>query len=165
MTIRYSHPISRLLSVVVLALALSGCGVLTGGTTKTISVNSNPSTARLTTEPLTGSFTTPAALELERKKTYTLVLWKEGYEETQYPIIRKMRTVPLIIDIFCLACIVVDAVTGGWWDLQPETVTVTLPPLQDGLEPIEVRIFSGGDETAPIRVESTESVHIRLIEN
>ena len=151
--------------VLAAALSLSGCGVMFGGTTKTISVNSRPTEARLTTEPLTGTFSTPAILELERKNSYTLVLWKEGYEETQFPITRRMRTGPLILDILFtgLLGVVVDHFTGGWWDLQPETVSVTLQPLQDGLEPIVVTISASESEDGALRVEADQPVRLRVL--
>lgn len=78
-----------------LAVSLSGCGVMFGGTTKDISVVSTPSEARLTTEPLTGSFTTPATLTLNRKTAYTLVVWKEGYREAQVPIEKHIARRPV----------------------------------------------------------------------
>jgi hypothetical protein len=157
--------------VVALTLSLSGCGVIFGGTTKTISVASSPSVARLTTEPLTGSFTTPVTLTLERKKSYTLIAWKEGYRETQFPIRKKMRKGPLIIDILFtgLVGVVVDAATGGWWDLQPEEATITLERLDDsvpGPDVIEVTISTAtADAAAPLRVESTEPVRVKLVQN
>ncbi len=150
-----------------LALASAGCGVMFGGTTKSITVNSNPSAARLTTEPLTGTYSTPATLELERKHRYTLVLWKEGYEEAQYPLARKLRTGPLILDILFtgLVGVAVDHFTGGWWDLQPESVMVNLRPLQDGLEPITVTIAPEGwaEDGGGVRVDAPVPVQVRVL--
>ena len=157
----------RLTLTLALALALSGCGVLIGGTTKTISVGSDPTSARLTTEPLTGSYTTPTVLELERKKSYTLVLWKEGYQETQFPIQRKIRPLVLVADILMTALvfpIVVDAVTGGWWDLRPEVVTVTVEPLDEssGLAPITVTISTAESAGGSVSLHTTEAVGVRV---
>lgn len=152
-----------------LAMSLSGCGVIFGGTTKTITVASTPTEARLTTAPLTGSFTTPASLTLNRKTAYTLVVWKEGYQEAQFPITKSMRVGPLILDILFtgLIGVVVDAATGGWWDLQPEEAAVTLVRLEDNLDGpavIEVTI-SAGTGDAPVQVDATEAVRVRVIEN
>ena len=153
-----------------LAMSLSGCGVILGGTTKTISIASTPSEARLTTEPLTGSFTTPARLTLNRKTAYTLVVWKEGYREAQVPIEKHMRVGPLVFDILFtgLIGVVVDAATGGWWDLQPTEASVTLERLDDhvdGPAVIEVTISKDVGEGAAIHVDATQSVRVRVIEN
>jgi hypothetical protein len=161
----------RVSTTLSLALFLSGCGVIFGGTSKTLSVVSTPTEARLTTEPLTGSFTTPATLTLQRKTAYTLVVWKEGYREAQFPIQKSMRVVPLVFDILFtgLIGVVVDAATGGWWDLQPEEASVTLERVDDSVDGpavIEVRIST--DEPAgdgKVRVDATEEVQLRIIEN
>ena len=152
-----------------LAMSLSGCGVILGGTTKTITVVSTPSEARLTTEPLTGSFTTPATLTLNRKTAYTLVVWKEGYREAQFPIEKHMRVGPLVFDILVgLVGVVVDWATGGWWDLRPTEASVTLERLDDyvdGPAVIEVTIWKDVGEGAAIHVDATEAVRVRVIEN
>jgi len=159
----------RLSTTLGLVLLMSGCGVIFGGTTKSLSVASTPSAARLTTEPLTGSSTTPTMISLARKNAYTLVLWKEGYQETQVAIQKKMRIGPLVADILLsgLIGVVVDAVTGGWWDLQPDQVTATLEPLQDGagLEPILVTVSSSSQRPGPVMVTAPSPVHVRLIQN
>lgn len=163
-----SAPSVRPLLVLPLVIALSGCGTIFGGTTKMLSVNSTPSQARLTTEPLTAEFTTPATLTLERKKSYTLVVWAEGYREAQFPIQRKMRVGVLVLDIlFGLVPVIVDAATGGWWDLQPEVASVTLQRLEDftdGPEVIEVTI-STSPVLGEVTVGATEIVHVEVIEH
>ncbi len=152
-----------------LAMSSSGCGVILGGTTKTISVTSSPSEARLTTEPLTGSFTTPATLVLNRKTAYTLVVWKEGYQEAQFPIIKSMRVGPLIADILLgLVGVIVDAATGGWWDLKPADAAITLVRLDDDVDGpaiIEVTISKDAGDGSPIRVDASEAVRVRIIEH
>lgn len=160
----------RPIFALVLVMSLSGCGVIFGGTTKTISVVSTPSEARLTTEPLTGSFSTPATLTLNRKTAYTLVVWKEGYRETQFPIQKSMRVGPLILDILFtgLIGVVVDAATGGWWDLQPTEASITLERLDDDVDGpavIEVTISKDVGGGGPIYVDATEAVRVRVIEN
>lgn len=151
-----------------LAISLSGCGVIFGGTTKEISVVSTPTEARLTTEPLTGLFTTPATLTLNRKTAYTLVIWKEGYREAQVPIQKSMRVGPLIFDIVTGGLgVLVDWATGGWWDLKPTESSITLERLDDrvdGPAVIEVTFSKDGGEGAPIRVDATETVRVRVIE-
>ena len=83
---------------VAVALSLQGCGVMFGGTTETIRVSSSPAAARLTTEPTTGTFTTPATLELN---SYVLTASLDGYRPAELQIRQEMRTGPLSL-IFCL---------------------------------------------------------------
>ncbi len=152
-----------------LAMAIPGCGVIFGGTTKDISVVSTPSEARLTTEPLTGSFTTPATLTLNRKTAYTLVVWKEGYREAQVPIQKSIRVGPLVFDILIGGIgVLVDWATGGWWDLQPTEASITLERLDDSVDGpavIEVTFSKDAGEGGPIHVDATEAVRVRVIEN
>ena len=165
-TCSVSRGAARSLLTLAAALSLSGCGVVFGGTTKDITVVSTPTESQLTTEPVTGSFTTPATLTLQRKTPYTLVVWKEGYRETQLPLQKSIRVVPLILDLFCLVCVIVDAATGGWWDLQPEQAVVELQVLEEdsGLQPITVSLSFDADAPDQVAVEATEPVMVELRE-
>jgi len=165
-----SRAVRRVISTVGMVLVMSGCGVITGGTTKTINVVSVPTAASISSNPSSGTFTTPTALELERKNSYTLIATKEGYSEAQFQLQRRMRTGPLILDILFtgLLGVIVDAATGGWYDLQPEMVTISmeqLDPAMPGPDFIEVRI--GGVEQAEghVVVDSDESVDLTVIKN
>ena len=169
-----SHRTRRRVLSVLTALALlpllAGCGVMFGGTTKTISVTSAPSAATLSTSPSTAQFTTPASMELERKNSYTITATKEGYREAQAQIQKRMRTGPLILDILFtgLIGVVIDAATGGWYDLQPENVTMALEqmdPAQDGPDVIEVTVSFDEDEAGVAIVESTEAVQVEVVKN
>lgn len=159
----------RHLCILTLGLLLSGCGVITGGTTKTVSVVSVPSVATITSAPTSGSFTTPASIELERKHAYTLIATKDGYSEAQFQVQRRMRTGPLILDILLtgLIGVVVDAATGGWYDLQPENVTIALEqldPAMPGPDIIEVRIGPAPDSGSVV-VEADHVVSLTVVQN
>ena len=79
----------------------------------------------VTTVPVTGTLTTPASVALERKNSYTLTFMAEGYESSEFQIQHQMRTGILVADILLtgLIGVVVDAVTGGWYKLEPKTVS------------------------------------------
>ena len=151
-------------------LALPGCGVMSGGTTKIVSVASSPSAATITSSPSSGTFTTPASLELERKNSYTLIANKDGYSEATFQLQRRMRTGPLILDILFtgLIGVIVDAATGGWYDLKPETVTISmeqLDPSMPGPDVIEVRIGEADLAEGDLHVDSDQPVNITVIQN
>ena len=82
----------------------------------------------VTTVPVTGTLTTPASVALERKNSYTLTFMAEGYESSEFQIQRQMRTGILVADVLLtgLIGVVVDAVTGGWYKLEPKTVSLSL---------------------------------------
>ena len=158
----------RPLLTLTLAMSLTGCGVMFGGTTKNISITSAPSAATITTSPQTGTTTTPTTLSLERKNNYTLIATRDGYNEAQFQIRKSMRTGPLILDILFtgLLGVVVDWAIGGWWDLKPEDANITLERADDnadGPQLIQVSISSSEDDPGFLIVDATERVQIELI--
>ena len=160
----------RSLLIPPLIIILSGSGTLMGGTTQTISVATVPSSATLTTVPSSGQFTTPASLELERKNSYTLVATRDGYTEARAQLQRKMRTGPLLADIFLtgLLGVIVDAATGGWYQLTPENVTISLEqldPAMPGPDRIEGHIGQCSEEAGTFVIHSDEPVNLEVIQN
>lgn len=144
----------------------SGCGVMFGGTSQTIRVSSSPSRVELTTLPSIGTLSTPASVTLQRKNSYLLTASMDGYRPAEYQIRQEMRTGPLILDLLFtgLVGIVVDAVTGGWWNLAPRDVNLVLERIADagdaGPDEIEVHVSltASGDT---VRVESdVPGVHL-----
>ena len=149
----------RVVASVAAALSVAGCGVIFGGTTETIRVVSTPAAARLTTQPATGTFTTPASLSLQRKNSYVLTAAMDGYQPAELQIRQEMRTGPLILDILFtgLIGVVVDAVTGGWWNLEPDDATLVLERLttDSGVGPERVEIHVSIDrKSSTIGVET-----------
>ena len=161
---------ARLLILMLLPL-VAGCGVLFGGTTKSISITSAPSAATINTQPPTNVFTTPTSMELERKNSYTITASREGYRDATAQIRKSMRMGPLILDILFtgLLGVVVDAVTGGWWDLQPDNVTLVLEqtdPAQAGPDVITVMLsFQEAPDGLTAQIESSTPVRVRLEKN
>ena len=144
-----------------LSFSLAGCGTIFGGTSETIQVNSAPSGASLTTRPETATFTTPASIRLERKHTYTLIASKEGYDSAEFQLEQKMRGGMLVLDILTFPVgIVVDAITGGWWKLEPKEPSLTLEKTDvsmEGPRHIDVTITLTGDGADPTAtVDATE---------
>lgn len=154
--------VKRTAGAVLLSLSLAGCGLIFGGTSETIQVNSAPTGASLATRPETATFTTPASIELERKHNYTLIASKEGYDSAEFLIRRKIRGGIIVLDVLFTGVVgvIVDAVTGGWYKLEPKTATMVLEKTNvsmEGPERIEVTITTTNDgEDAAVSVEATE---------
>jgi hypothetical protein len=119
---------NRVVLSVAAALVLSGCGAILHGPRQNIDVQTSPGGAKLETSPATGTFTTPATLNLERKNTYLLTFTAPGYNPATFNLRNGIGTGTLIADVLLtgIVGVVVDAVTGSWYGLEPETANVTL---------------------------------------
>ena len=140
------------------AFAATGCGTIMNGTRQTVAIQSTPPGANVTTVPASASATTPGSMVLERKNNYVLTFWADGYEPAEAHLRREMRTVILVLDILAgVVGVLVDAVTGGWYQLEPETVSVTLRS-NSGLEDITVRLsILDSDHQRTVALEATRS--------
>lgn len=156
--------------VLLLTFSLAGCGTIFGGSTEIIYVNSAPNGASITTIPASGSFRTPASLTLERKNSYTLVASMEGYSSAEFLIRKNMRVGILVLDVLLtgLIGVVVDAVTGGWWNLEPDNATMVLERTDDsidGPQTIEVTLATGEDGDVVVVDASVEGVLLTVHQN
>ncbi len=126
---RTTSSIAAMAVLTLLVPAMSGCGlILGGGSRETIQVQASPADAKVTTSPSTGDFTAPTTLNLERKTNYVLTFQKDGYTQATTQIESHVRTGYVVADVLLtgLIGVVVDAATGGWSKLTPETANVTL---------------------------------------
>ena len=134
--------------VLVLAFSLSGCGAIIHGTRQDISVQSDPAGASVTTTEAS-TVTTPATLNLERKRSYVLTFSAPGYEPATFNLDNHLGGGVVAADILLtgLLGVVVDGLTGAWYSLKPESASVTLTRSGDGAGPetIHVRLSSARD--------------------
>ena len=155
----------------IMLLPLTGCGTLMGGGTQTVQVNSAPSGATVALEPDGGSFTTPASLALERKHSYTITASREGYLPATARINKSMRIGVLLADIFLFPIgVIVDAVTGAWYQLSPQTVSLVLERgdesgLAAGPDVIEVTVTVDEKKDGLAEIHSTSPVQIEVTKN
>lgn len=143
----------RALTCCLVAMAVSGCGVIFGGSSEVVRITTTPSPAQITAEPAIATASSPASLELPRKNSYVITASADGYEPAELAVTQNMRTGILVLDILFtgLIGVVVDAVTGGWWDLEPNNATLVLERIEgamiDGPEKVHVsvRLVDGDD--------------------
>ena len=135
---------------VLAAFFLSGCGAILHGSRQNIDVQSSPSGAHLETNPVSGSYTTPTTLNLERKYSYVLTFTSPGYNPATFNLHSSVGTGTVIADVLLtgLIGVLVDALTGSWYGLSPESANVTLTPSGDssGREPIHIQIRGVQDQ-------------------
>jgi hypothetical protein len=169
-----THRTVATFAAVASVLLLSSCGVMNGGRTKLIAVSSTPAAATVTTQPATGQFVTPTTLVLSRKNAYTLIVRKEGYLQSNFRI-RKVRRQGILISDIVLGMftvfvpVIVDASTGGWWDLLPDNPTITLTKADDSVEGPDLITVTLSTEKGPstgvFDVTSAEPVEIQVVRN
>ena len=149
-------------------LLISGCGAMFQGSNQTVNIQSAPSGAKFTGSPGIGEYTTPASVKLSRKNSYDLNFTKEGYKPATAHIHAAASFGYILLDVLFtgLVGVVVDAATGSWNKLSPETIIVTLEK-EDisaiGPDKIEVQLSAVGSDVQivsdgpPVEVSITES--------
>ena len=109
-----------------------GCATIFKGTTQDVSFNSYPEGARLVVNGIDRGIT-PAYLEVDSGKNLDVRFIKEGYQEVSVYIQPTGEAGWIILDLvpgILLLWIpfLVDAVTGAWYNIEPDNFTVTLSP-------------------------------------
>ncbi len=166
--------ISSVLPVACVSVLLPGCGlILGGGSRQTIQVQASPAGAKITTTPPTGDYTAPTNLNLERKTSYVLNFTKEGYSPATFQLASHTRGGIVVADVLLtgLIGVIVDAATGAWSKLSPETATVSLTKIAavPGPDTITVGIRMGHTREAKVvDVQSSEPgvmIHVEPVQH
>jgi hypothetical protein len=105
---------------------LIGCASIFKGTSTNVDFSSDPYGAKVYVNGnLMG--TTPVKLKLESKKVYNIEFKKEGFETKTFTITNHVGAGWIILDILGgLVPVVIDAVTGAWYNLDQDNVNVIL---------------------------------------
>ena len=155
-------------SIICTVIWATGCAAISQGTKQTIPVQSSPNAASVAVSGI--SYTTPTTLELERKNEYVLSFSKEGYESAQIRITKHLSGGYLAADILLtgLLGVVIDGITGAWYNLKPETVTVSLGKMSNipGPDKIEIAI-EGVDKSDKLDITSSVpdvDIHVMPVE-
>ena len=147
---------------------LFGCGAMFQGSSQTVGIQSTPSGAKVTGSPGIGEYTTPASVTLSRKNSYDLTFTKDGYKPATAHIHATAKFGYILLDVLFtgLVGVVVDAATGSWNGLTPETVIVSLEKEDMGAigpDKIEVQLSAIGSDIqivsdgSPIEIRITKS--------
>ncbi len=103
-------------------------------------------------------------MNLERKNNYTLTFSAPGYTSSKFEITRSMRVGIVVADVLLtgLIGVIVDAATGAWYKLSPETVNVSLAktdanaPGPDQLD-IAIALRPGADNKTEVKIDPSFS--------
>jgi hypothetical protein len=120
-----------LVAAAAVVIGQMGCATIFTGTSQDVTIASEPTKASVKVvsaaglEVYTGS--TPATVVLPKKKEYVVTLTLDGYEQVKVPISQSFQTM-VIGNIICggIPGGVIDLLTGAFWVLEPEAISVTL---------------------------------------
>ena len=132
--------------VIAASAALSGCGVMVNSTHQTIVAASEPSGAEVRAGPPELPYWTPALLTLPRKHEYLLTFDLPGYRTASLEIRHRVNPGIVVADVLFTGGlgIVVDAITGSWYQLAPKRAFVVLEAIE-GAERVAVALDLEGD--------------------
>jgi len=115
---------------VVLALLTplsAGCASIVNGTHQTVRLTSLPEGAGVAVDDRPTNRTTPAYVRLARNSDYTLTVSMAGYMPQEVTIEHRLQAEFVVIDLLLgLVPLIIDASTGGWYELLPGRAKVTL---------------------------------------
>ncbi len=125
-------PTYRLVSLVFIFFLTTGCATIIKGTNQEIPISSDPSGADILVDgQLVG--TTPADVEIKRKRDHLVEIKKTGYQPKSVPVVKNVGgAVWGNIIAGGLIGWGVDAASGAQNNLTPKTIYVRLEPVGGG---------------------------------
>ncbi|MEQ1621708.1 MAG: hypothetical protein ABL919_09895 [Methylococcales bacterium] len=122
----------ELLTALIMMLALNGCGTVFGGLSQDIKLSSDPSNVQVLDVPTGIKYSTPATVSLKKGSAHSFVFSKAGYKNEIVPLRREARFLWWFLDSFSLGIgNLIDAGTGGLFDIKPGQVHVVLDPVKE----------------------------------
>ena len=121
----------QLASFIFSLIFVVSCATIIKGTSQNISIDSSPPKAKVVVKTTGGveEFTgeTPASVKLSKKKEYVATISLEGYKDATVQITQNFEAWT-IGNIICGGVIglIVDAVDGAMWKLEPDQIKITL---------------------------------------
>jgi len=105
----------------------SGCATLFAGKTATVHVQSTPPGASVLVDgnPVGG---TPGVVQVSNKSAHQIRFQLSGYEDAGCTLTTSVGAGWVILDVFLLVSIIVDAVTGDWSSVDQVECVRTLRP-------------------------------------
>jgi hypothetical protein len=100
--------------LVILVLALAGCGTIFSGGPDPLNFGSKPDGATVLVNGQSMGIT-PVTLKLEPNKTYMITYHKEGFEDANVTLNSHVQAGYVVLDVVVgLLGVAVDAATGDW---------------------------------------------------
>jgi hypothetical protein len=121
----------KLLSLLLpFCLVMSSCATLFSGSTQSVAIASSTKDAKIYVD---GEFVGKdyARVELKKAKNHYVDIKKDGFKPAYKNITKDLQAGWVILDVLLLELvvpIVVDAITGAWYELSPDNINVELEP-------------------------------------
>jgi hypothetical protein len=118
---------NKVLSLLLLSLiTLSSCATLFKGNSEQVTFNSTPAGVQVIVNGVSMG-ATPLNLKLESGKDYTVEFRKEGLESKTFQIPKRIGAHWVVLDVIGgFVPVIVDAVTGSWYQLETNAISATL---------------------------------------
>ena len=133
--LRRFRPYHRALWLVA-SLLITGCATISGGTQEVVTIISTPSgaTVKTTVDGKEVEYTTPTGISFSRGEDHVITIEKKGYKTATVQLPRKFRGWSTIGGnvLWLLPGVIVDGVSGSWYEFKEKTVRVTLELEGDG---------------------------------
>lgn len=155
---------NKLFFVSLLILLLVGCAYIIDKDVQDIGINSAPTGAKVVITTTGGVImfegTTPASANLKKKYEYIVTVSMEGYQDKTMRLDQAIN--PIVIgNLLCggIPGLIVDAMTGAMYKLEPEQLVFTLQTASINGESEKLYVFvswlneSGETVSIPIEME------------
>ena len=152
-------------------VALAGCGTIMHGPRQLVTVQSAPTGASLHIAPGSDTGATPLTLNLERKRPYVITLTSPGYTTATVELRPGVGIGTAFADGFFTGMIglVVDAINGSLYGLNPESPNVTLTRAGangSGPEQIHIRLLeTDGGRHVEVRADARLDIAVELCDS
>jgi hypothetical protein len=124
--------LSHFLLAVIMMFALNGCGTVFGGLSQDVKLSSDPPNAQVIDTGTGLRYSTPVTVSLKKSSSHSLEFSKDGYKTEVVPLRREARFLWWFLDAFSLGLgNLIDAATGGLFDIQPDQVHIALDPVKN----------------------------------
>jgi hypothetical protein len=117
----------KILLFFIILFCFTGCATLFKNKNSSVYLNSAPQKAKVYVD---GNYVgvSPVKVDLSSKKNYVIVFKLDGHEDKTYFLNQQVGTKWVVLDIlFGFGVpIIIDAITGSWYELSTENVNVAL---------------------------------------
>ena len=127
------HRMKGFFLLLVILVAIAGCGMIAHGTSQNIVCITSPAGAVIRSADGT-TCTTPCTFTLKRKKDDLLTIEREGYETVTLSVHSALSasSAANVLLPGGFVCWGIDIVSGGGYRLAPDRVDVNLKPVEEG---------------------------------
>ena len=113
-----------------IVFSLVSCATVFSGSTSDVSILSDPAGASVSVDGIEVAYT-PVTLPLSKKSSHTIALSADGYNSEYFIISSNAGAGWIVLDLLAGAVpLIVDAATGNWNKLSPDSIAVTLRPAE-----------------------------------